>query len=250
MVVLAIAILRLRADGRRLEAATIFPIATIVVFGVLGIATGRGLAWWALAAPVAAATLAHQAGFAERLPQFLQPARALFTARAPAIESRGSPLNAAFVAVLILAAVALLPIWRPVGAAGVPIGVLIHAPQGIAAELRTMVSSGQLEDGDHVWNSQTWGSWLEWAAPQLTYAVDSRVELFPADLLTDARQLESGIGEWQSIVVDKYPADAIVVAKTQNPEINAVLDASPLWDLAYSDADGSIFLRTEVEAGN
>lgn len=247
-VVLAVAWLRLRSDGRRITAATLAPIAAIVVFGALGIVTGRGLAWWALASPMAAVTLAHQDGFGGRLPRFFQPARALFSSPRAGLESRGSPLNALVAAVLLLGAVALLPLWRPLGPAGVPIGVLTHAPQGITAELRTLVSSGSIGEGARVWNPQTWGSWLEWAAPELRYAVDSRVELFPAELLTSARQLENGIGEWHSIVVDKYPADAVVVAKTQKPEINAVLEASPLWELSYSDADGSIWLRSDVPA--
>src|SRR5687767_13781790 len=191
LVAVAIAWLRLLADGRRLTAAAMAPIATIVVFGALGIATGRGLAWWALAAPVAAATLAHRAAFAEQLPKVLQPARALFASPPAGLESRGSPLNAVVALVLLLAAVALLPLWRPVGAAGVPIGVLTHAPQGIAAELRVLVSSGRLVQNSRVWNPQTWGSWLEYAAPELRYAVDSRVELFPAQLLNDLAKLSA-----------------------------------------------------------
>lgn len=246
VVVVVVAWLRLRADGRRVTAATVAPIATIVAFGVVGMVTGRGLAWWALSAPVAAATLAHAGGFGERLPKVLQPARALFSSPRAGLESRGSPLNAVVAAVLLLAAIALLPLWRPVGPAGVPIGTLSHAPQGIATELRAMVERGDLPPHARVWNPQTWGSWFELAAPDVLVAVDSRIELFPGALWSDARQLENGIGEWQSIVVDKYPADAIVVAKTQNPEIDAVLDGSPFWDLAYSDPDGSIWLRTDV----
>jgi hypothetical protein len=49
-------------------------------------------------------------------------------------------------------------------------------------------------------------------------------------------------------LVDKRPADVVVLAATQRPEIRQVLDASPYWDLAYSDTDGSIWLRTDVPA--
>ena len=168
--------------------------------------------------------------------------RALFSSTRAGLESCGSPLNAVVAAVLILAAVALLPLWRPVGPAGVPIGTLSHAPQGIATELRAMVERGDLPPPARVWNPQTWGSWFELAAPEVLVAVDSRIELFPGELWTDARQVENGTGEWLSIL-DKYAADAFIVAKTQNPEINAALDGSPKWHLAYSDADGSIWLR-------
>lgn len=247
VVVLAVAWLRIRADGGRITAATVAPMATLITFGVLGAVTGRGLAWWALAAPVAAATLAHVAGFAARLPRLLQPTRALFSSTRAGLESRGSPLNAVVAGVLLLGAIALLPLWRPVGPAGVPIGTLSHAPQGIATELRAMVERGDLPPHARVWNPQTWGSWFELAAPEVLVAVDSRIELFPGELWTDARPVENGTGEWLSIL-DKYAADAFIVAKTQNPEINAALDGSPKWHLAYSDADGSIWLRSQVNA--
>jgi len=242
VVVLVVVGLRLRADERRITAATVAPIATIVAFGAVGIVSGRGLAWWALAAPMSAVSLAHEGGFGARLPKVLQPARALFSSPRAGLELRGSALNAVVAAVLVLTAIALLPTWRPLGAAGAPLGTLSHAPQGIATELRAMVERGDLPPHARVWNPQTWGSWLELAAPNVLVAVDSRIELFPGELWTDARQVENGTGEWLSIL-DKYVVDAFIVAKTQNPEINAALDGSPKWHLAYSDADGSIWIR-------
>ena len=61
------------------------------------------------------------------------PALRARTAREASLsEARQSPLNALVVVVLAAVAVALLPVWRPVGRAGVPVGTLSHAPQDLA----------------------------------------------------------------------------------------------------------------------
>jgi hypothetical protein len=242
--VLAIVLMRVRADRGRPGVSTIAPLATIAVLGLLGAATGRGLAWWALAAPVAAATLAHQATLTEQLPRRLRPVGSIFASSGRGREHRRSPINAILMVVLVVAGIALLPAWRPLGPAGVPIGTLSHAPQGIATELRAMVARGDLPNRAHVWNPQTWGSWLEYAAPETLVAVDSRIELFPSELWADASQLARNAGEWLSIL-DRYPIDAVVVASSQDPEIAQRIDASPAWELAYRDADGWIFLRSD-----
>jgi len=246
--VLGLTAFRFRSDRWRPPARFLAPILTVLVFGVLGVFTGRGLAWWALAAPVAMVALQPGLRLSDVRVAGLPTLRARTAREASAIEARRSPLNALVIAVLLLAGIALLPLWRPVGAAGVPAGTLSHAPQGIAAKLRSLVDARSVPVGARVWNPQAWGSWLEWAVPDVRVAVDSRIELFPPDLWSDVRQAEAGIGEWQSIVVDKHPADVVILAATQRPEIGQLLEASPYWDLAYSDGDGSIWLRTAVPA--
>jgi hypothetical protein len=241
-------VFRLRSDRWRPPARFLGPILSVLVFGLLGVVTGRGLAWWALAAPIAMVALQPGLRLSDVRVPGLPTLRARTAREASAIEDRRSPLNGLVVGVLALAAIALLPLWRPVGPAGVPAATLSHAPQGIAAKLRALVDAGSVPAKARVWNPQAWGSWVEWALPDVRVAVDSRIELFPPDLWSDVRQAEAGIGEWQSILVDKRPADVVILAATQRPEIRQVLDASPYWDLAYSDADGSIWLRTDLPA--
>jgi hypothetical protein len=235
--------LRVRADGRRITASTVAPIATVIVFGILGVVTGRGLAWWALAGPIAAAALAHESALGEELPRALRGLRSIFSTSPRGRDERRSPANGVLVLALIVAGIALLPVWRPVGAGGVPIGTLSHAPQGIAGELRELVAHGDLPNRAHVWNPQPWGSWLELAVPELLVALDSRIELFPADLWRDADQLGRGIGKWTSIL-DKYDIDAVVVGAGQDPAIAETIEILPAWELAYRDAEGSVFIRS------
>jgi hypothetical protein len=248
-VVLGLIAFRFRSDRGRPPARFIAPIVTVVLFGALGILTGRGLAWWALAAPVAMVALQPGLRLADVRIRGLPTVRARTAREASASEARRSPLNAALPAMLIVFGLALLPLWRPVGAAGVPLLALSHAPQGIAAELRRLFEAGTLGPGSHVWNPQTWGSWLEFAVPDAGYAVDSRIELFPADLWVDVNTAANGFGEWLSIF-DKHSADVIVLEADQ-ARLEPVLEASPEWTLQYRDADGSIWLRggAVAEAG-
>ena len=92
-------------------------VVWLIVFAVVGVYAVRGIAWWALAAVPPVALLV--AG----------------TARAPVRERPGTPTmrraNALIAGLLILVAVALLPLWRSteVGT-GTPAGLLSDAPSG------------------------------------------------------------------------------------------------------------------------
>lgn len=244
--VVGMIVFRLRSDGRRPPPRFVAPILTIIVFALLGVFTGRGLAWWAIAAPVAMVKLQPGLKLADVRVPGLPTLRARTAREATATEARRSPVNAIVVVIFAVAAVALLPAWRPLGAAGVPLATLSHAPQGIAAKLRDLVSTRAANQTmTRVWNPQAWGSWLEFAVPEARFAVDSRIELFPRDLWTDAGQVAAGDGEWQSILIEKRPSDVIVVPAGSNPEIEAVLAASPFWELYHRDVDGSIWRRAE-----
>jgi hypothetical protein len=130
---------------------------TVLVFGLLGIVTGRGLAWWALIAPVAMVKLQPGLRLADvRVPGIRTP-RARTAREASVSEERRSPLNGLVIAVLALAGLAMLPLLRDVGPAGVPNATLTSAPQGIAAKLRALVSAGTIQRGAHVWKSAALG---------------------------------------------------------------------------------------------
>jgi hypothetical protein len=241
-----------RRPGRgAIPPAVIGPLVTLAAFAGLGVLTGRGLAWWALVAPIALATIV---GVAQRrglegagdasvvaptwVPEALRPI--------PATE-RARPLNLVIVGVLVLAFVALLPSWRPVGPAGVPEGLLSHAPQGVAAELRELARPGR-HTLVRVWNPQLWGSWLELAVPELQFALDSRLELFPASVWADAEIIATGADGWDGLL-DRYAVTVVVVAPEQTA-LRTALEAAPGWVVRYTEAEGSIWGRSVVEASS
>lgn len=239
--VVGVVAFRFRSDGRRQPARFFAPIITVAVFGMLGVLTGRGLAWWALTAPVAMVSLQPGLRLADVRLRGLPTLRARTARQASESEARRSPLNGLVIGVLVIAALALLPLWRPTGPAGVPTGVLSHAPQGIAADLQGLVNRGVLEPGARVWAPQTWGSFIEWAAPDVRVAVDSRIELFPKPVLADADEIATAGPGWLSTLAVRR-VDALVVPS--GSAIERVLADSPSgsWKRVYRDADGAIWL--------
>jgi hypothetical protein len=233
---------RLRVDRGRPAARYVGPIVTVIVFGILAAFTGRGLAWWALAAPVAMVALQPGLRLADAAAVGLPRVRARTAREAAASENRASPLNAVVMVVLVVAGVALLPLWRPLGPAGVPVATLSSAPQGLAAKLNELIDRGTVDQGAHVWNPQGWGSWLEFAVPRLAYTVDSRIELFPAELWTDAHTVNNAQGEWMS-AFDSYPVDVVLVEWDQ-AELHDALRQSGAWLMcAAREQEGWLFIR-------
>lgn len=238
---------RFRSDRGRPPVQFLAAILAIVLFGALGVVTGRGLAWWALVAPVAIVSLQPGLRLADVRLRGL-PALSARTAREASMsEGRRSPLNAWLMAVLVLAGVVLLPPLRDVGPAGVPGGTLSAAPQGIAAKLRELVDAGAIVPGAHAWNPQLWGSWLEYAVPDLAYAVDSRIELFPVDLWTDVHTAANANGEWLSIF-DEYDVDVIITDWNATEQYDGLFN-SPSWFMCAAVAsEGWIWLRVTDDA--
>jgi len=244
LVVVGVLVFRFRSDQGRPPARFFAPIVTVVVFGILGIATGRGLAWWAIAAPVAMVQLQPGLRLADlQRVRGLPPLRARTAREASASEGRRSPLNAIVIGVLAAAAIALLPLWRPVGPAGVPVAVVSYAPQGIAQKLAGLVDRRVLPRGAQVWAPQIWGSFLEWAAPEVRVGIDSRIELFPPPVLADADEIAGAAPGWLSTLEVRHVLALVVAAGPEGARQVTELQAGSGWTKVYEDEDGSIWLR-------
>jgi hypothetical protein len=247
MIGLLIVVLRIRTDRNRLGPATFAPIATLVVFGILGVITARGLAWWALVFPISASALAHDGSLTRYLPRRLGVLRTLFTgpgAQASARLNRASPLNTIVALLLILVGIGLLPVWRPIGPAGVPIGTLAYAPQGLAVALNARITQLHTYPAFiNVWVPQTWGSWFELVAPGARYSVDSRIELFPSHVWADAADVSEGSAAGLAVLA--RDSVAIVIAPADDPQLEGALGASGgRWERRYRDSDGSLWILT------
>ena len=183
---------------------------------LLGAWAVRGAAWWpAGALPVVAAALAAPAGET--------------TLRRPAPRAMRR-LNVLVAAVLALGVVVALPWWRPADPLAGRVGLLAYAPSGLAAWVRE-----HAQPGARVFVPQTWGSWFEWAAPQQRYFVDSRFELFPADVWADNDAIAAG-GASAGAALGRWNVDVVVLPDGWTAPGRA-------WASAYRDEGGSVLVR-------
>jgi hypothetical protein len=199
----------------------------LLFLGIVAASAERGIAWWALAAPVAVAGLLGRSRSDQPSPGAVVPAR----------PERASGLNGAIVVVLALCGIVLLPIWRGGTALEGPPGLLTDAPAGISAAL-----AGRVTPADRVWNAQRWGSWLEFALPGVPLAVDSRIEVIPTAAWDDHIALSDGAADWQAIL-DRWKVTVVVASRQEQAGLIPLLQASPAWTQVYQDADGLIFVR-------
>lgn len=206
--------------------ATPWPaLAWLGMFFAIGVYAQRGIAWWPLGAIPAAAAL-----FAADGDGMTRPAARPDTAKA-------RRLNVVIAGAIVLVTLAALPAWRPVDpATGVPAATLTDAPSGIAAALRELS-----KPGDRVLNAQAWGSWFEYALPDLRYAIDSRIEFFPAEVWVDYIAVISGADGWQARLASWAPA--WFVLEGQDPALEDRL-AEVGWEVAYRDDDGVVMRPT------
>ncbi len=232
MVVFGILVgLTLRRGPRPIRWRRVGPTLLWLVFlGLVAVSAERGIAWWALAAPVGVAGI-----LGSREPVVAanssEPA-----AKAPRAE-RPAALNGAIVVVLVLVGLILLPTWRGGTALEGPTGLLTDAPPGITTALLARVGPT-----DRIWNAQMWGSWLEFALPGVPIAVDSRIEVIPAQAWDDHVALSGGSADWQAIL-DRWKVTVVVASRTEQAALIPLLRASPAWTILHEDTDGVVFVR-------
>ena len=234
----AVLLMRVRVDGNRVRLPIFAPAATLLAFGLFGVLSGRGLAWWALVLPVSAAALAHDANLTRLLPRRLAPIGGLFTAN-PARMDRRSPLNDLVALALLAAGVALLPAWRPLGTAGVPVATLTYAPQYAGEYLRSLTPASGIA---HVWAPQVWGSWIEFIAPQWKVGVDSRIELIPPEAWRDQETVSSGADGWDAVLYANV-VSVLIVPSTHTRLLEA-LASCHVWQMVHDDDELSIWRST------
>ena len=182
----------------------------VTALALMGAWAVRGVAWWALAMVYLLAGVL----VSER------------RVRAP----RASVVNGIIAVALGVAIVVTLPWWRPADPLTGRAGLLSYAPSGLAVKVAELAGTGA-----RVVVPQTWGSWFEWAAPEQAYFIDSRFELFPADVWAEYAALQGlGVGE----VLDRWAVDLVVVPSGGD-------EPGEGWSRAWEDADGLILVREE-----
>jgi hypothetical protein len=181
----------------------------------------RASVWFGLALPVALCTLAR-----ERAPRL-------------AGADRGSPPAGSLVLIaLAVTMIAATPqVRRALIAGGASRPELNAAPTATAGWLAENPQAGRM------FNYQPWGSYLEFRlGPEVKPAVDSRIELLPAERWRD--YLAIAAGRWDAErLLDEWRVGYVVTGGRGTPALAAVLASSGRWRLAFSHGDERVFVR-------
>ena len=214
--VAAIVVLIARA-GRRVPWPTLLWLG---IFAAIGTVAQRGVAWWPL---VAVATISG----------------GLVAGSDSPIAFGSRRVNAVVAALVVVATVALLPVWRPSDRrTGLPVAVLTDAPPGITDALRGIDTPSA-----NILNPQRWGSWIEFSFPSARVAVDSRIEFIPGDVWAAYEGVYAGVDGWQE-QLDTWGVNVVI---TEPTDISLARRLRTLgWEARYEDADGTLWIRPET----
>jgi hypothetical protein len=205
-----------------------FQIATLLVFGVLGLKTSRGSVWFGLLmAPIVAEHLAAIVSHYQKSEQ------------KPSKQEGSRILNILFAILIILMGVISLPWFKsflplPAAKAG-----LISAETPIQA---TQVLLEKNPPG-RVFNAMSFGSYLIWAAyPHYQVFVDSRIELFPEKVWMDYLGISNAEGDWQTSL-NNYGVNTLMLSPVEQPALIIAIEKSKNWQRIYQDDIASIYSR-------
>jgi hypothetical protein len=144
-------------------------------------------------------------------------------------------INPVLAGAIVVAGIALLPVWRPIEPGlDAPAGVVGTAPPGITTALRKMALPS-----DRLFNPQPWGSWFEFALPDLPVAIDSRIELFPPTTWDAYESVVAGGDGWAAQLAD-WGVTMIVVEASETKMVDRLAAAG--WRSVYTDSDGAIMV--------
>jgi hypothetical protein len=198
------------------------------VFLAIALAALRGVWWWVMVAPIVLAGVVPD-----------RPAR-------PERRDPAGLQNAVIVGVLAVGLIGAMMRWMPYTGPAIPDGdKLWFAPVGITRELHRILRPGEV-----MFNTQEWGSWLEFEFPRNPVVVDSLIEVPPPSVWWKYGDVSRAVEGWQT-TLDSWHVDVAVLARDLHSDLILKMKADPGWQLVYEDAEGLIFRRvsTPVSAG-
>ena len=198
-------------------------VVRLVVFFALGAAALRSTVWWALAAPpVVAGWLA--------VPQ----TRPEQQAEGLAVSAPGALVaTAALSLALLMAAFLSRSGTDPV--TGASRRLAADAPEVLAGATRRA-----LPTGSRLLVFQPFASWFEYSLTGYPVMVDSRIELFPAEIWRDYdTAIVGGVG-WQAIL-ERHEVGGVILPP--GAVLARELRDDPAWTLGADGPAGSVFLR-------
>jgi hypothetical protein len=216
---LFVVVVALTFSSIRLRAVDLIRLAVGAVLGLMAIRNGL---WWSMAAAPALATL------------FI-PLRVRFAKSA----ANDRPKRVHWIVIaFVIALLVLASPWTRSISPLIPSGernvVASSTPTRAAAYLHLHPVRGNM------FNSQAFGSYFEWALPEVAPFIDSRIEMFSPQLWSDYTSVMTTKPGWQRIMRRRDIGYA-VIARTGTSYLDMALRRSPQWSSIYSDRGTDIF---------
>ncbi len=195
-------------------------LLTLGLFFLLALSAQRAIVWWGMVTPIVLAAL-------------LRPTEAADAEASNASDRKPSSAIPAYtiIGVLVAGVLVLAPWWR----GSTYDKFLAAAPPGL-----TEAARDNLAPGTRTLVHQPWGSWFEFALPDIPVFVDSRIEIVPKDIWHDYGEVGFAGSDWKE-VLDRWDVQAIVAEADW--DLLPTLKSDPDWRLVYEDDDGGLFVR-------
>jgi hypothetical protein len=147
-------------------------------------------------------------------------------------------LNIAFLGAFALVTFAVLPWTKP----------RLALPPGV----RSVISASTPVDAvrflredpsppERVFQSEGYGSYLMWAAPERRVFIDTRIELYPAEQWLDYQRL--GAGLLLDTLVRRYELDGLLIDNKRQAGLLDAIGGRPEWEVRYSDDRATYAVR-------
>jgi hypothetical protein len=207
-----------------------FQVVSFLVFSILGLKTSRGIVWFGV---VMAPVLVDH--FSAIINQFWE-------SKQNSSSGEGSrTLNFIFAILIVGMGILSLPWFKsilplPAAKAGL-----------ISTETPVQATEFLLKEKPpgRIFNAMSFGSYLIWAAyPEYQVFVDSRIELFSAQVWMDYLNISNANGDWDGLL-DKYGVNSLMLSSTEQSLLIKAIDASPSWYMIYLDNYTYIFTRNK-----
>lgn len=148
-------------------------------------------------------------------------------------------LNMALAGTIGLMLLVALPWIKPWLGLPPEVGAVVHPQTPVAAVAAVQADPRRPA---RLFHDMGYGSYLIWAAPEQKVWADPRIELYPFEQWLDYGRLGSAV-EVESLL-GKYAIDGLLLSNKEQAALVAWAQARPeLWELRYSDAEASYFVR-------
>ncbi len=207
--------------GRVISWLQVLWLAGLALLSLMAV---RNVIWWAIgAAPIMALLVSGLEVRGRRL--------------GDAVYDR--PRGIGYSAIALLAtvlALAVLPFWKPFEPLYGNDEVVLHAPRGVTEALLA-----EATPDDRLLADQKWGSWFELALPGVPVMVDTRIELFDADVWDDYLHVVGGRADWAEIL-DRWKVTFVAI-DAADEQLRPFIGADPGWELLHEDDEGAVYRR-------